>query len=388
MKKIFIVTRSMYKKGGVESSLLNLLDEVSNKYEIDVFAFSISEEYKIKLKNKVNVIEPNRWFEMLGKEQSYYSKKDIFYYIRAIFVVFCRCFGNSFAFKFILKSMKIKKHYDVAISYIQAANKFALSDGNNQFVLDYILANEKMVFIHSDYEHEGFNNSYHNDLYRRFDKIIAVSENCKKKIIQCVPDLASKIHVVHNFYSIDKIKKDSMLFIPDYDKNKINFVTVARLSDEKGILRMLNVIEKLKDKKNFVWNIVGSGNQYQEIVNKINSCQLQDYVILYGEQNNPYPYILNSDLLIVCSKYEAAPMVIGEAQILNVPVLSTDTLSAREQIQNNLTGLICENSENGLYGALINILDNQTILEKISNNLLDYLNDNSMQLQEFTNIIK
>ena len=324
---------------------------------------------------------------MLGKEQSYYSKKDIFYYIRFLLVIFCRFFGNSLVLKYVLNSAKIKKHYDVAISYIQAASKFALSDGNNQFVIDYILSDEKMVFIHSDYEHENFNNSYHNNLYKRFDKIVTVSENCKKKIIKCVPDLASKIYVVHNFYSIDKIKNESKLFVPNYDKNKMNFVTVARLSEEKGILRMLDVLRRLKNKKNFVWNIVGNGNQYEEIVNKINTYHLQDYVILYGEQNNPYPYILNSDLLIVCSKYEAAPMVIGEAQILNVPVLSTDTLSANEQIQNNITGLICENSENGLYDILSNILENHSILDKISNNLSNYLNDNSKQLEEFKNII-
>lgn len=387
MKKILIVTRSMYKNGGVESSLLNLLDEVGSMYDIDVLAFAISNDYKDKLKKKANIIETNRWLELLGKEQSYYSKKDIFYYIRFLLVVFCRFFGNSLVLKYVLNSAKIKKHYDVAISYIQAASKFALSDGNNQFVLDYILSDEKMVFIHSDYEHENFNNSYHNNLYKRFDKIITVSENCKKKIIKCVPDLVSKIHVVHNFYSIDKIKNESKLFVPNYDKNKMNFVTVARLSEEKGILRMLNVLKRLKNKKNFVWNIVGNGNQYEEIVDKINTYDLQDFVILYGEQNNPYPYILNSDLLIVCSKYEAAPMVIGEAQILNVPVLSTDTLSANEQIQNNITGLICENSENGLYDMLSNILENHSILDKISNNLSNYLNDNSKQLEEFKNII-
>lgn len=387
MKKILIVTRSMYKNGGVESSLLNLLDEVGSMYDVDVLAFAISNDYKDKLKKKANIIETNRWLELLGKEQSYYSKKDIFYYIRFLLVIFCRFFGNSLVLKYVLNSAKIKKHYDVAISYIQAASKFALSDGNNQFVIDYILSDEKMVFIHSDYEHENFNNSYHNNLYKRFDKIVTVSENCKKKIIKCVPDLASKIYVVHNFYSIDKIKNESKLFVPNYDKNKMNFVTVARLSEEKGILRMLDVLRRLKNKKNFVWNIVGNGNQYEEIVNKINTYHLQDYVILYGEQNNPYPYILNSDLLIVCSKYEAAPMVIGEAQILNVPVLSTDTLSANEQIQNNITGLICENSENGLYDMLSNILENHSILDKISNNLSNYLNDNSKQLEEFKNII-
>ena len=55
MKKILIVTRSMYKNGGVESSLLNLLDEVGSMYDIDVLAFAISNDYKVKLKKKKRI---------------------------------------------------------------------------------------------------------------------------------------------------------------------------------------------------------------------------------------------------------------------------------------------------------------------------------------------
>ena len=388
MKKILIVTRSMYKKGGVESSLVNLLDEISEMYEIDFLAFSISEEYKKNLENKVNIIPSNKWLEMLGKEQTYFSKIDIFYYIRVLLVVFCRLFGNSLILKYILKSITINKYYNFAISYIQSANKYALSDGNNQFILNYINADEKIVFIHSDYEHENFNNTYHNNIYTSFDKIVTVSENCKKNIIKYLPNFASKIYVVHNFYSFNKIKESSLLFIPNYNKDIMNFVTVARLSDEKGILRMLDVVNLLKEKSDFVWHIIGSGNQFDEIVNKIHICHLEKYVKLHGEQSNPYPYIANADLLIVCSRYEAAPMVIGEAQILKVPVLSTNTLSANEQIQNNITGLVCENSIEGLYSALLKIIEDKSILAEISYNLSINFINNEKQLEEFRNIIQ
>ena len=48
MKKILIVTRSMYKNGGVESSLLNLLDEVGSMYDVNVLDFAISNDNKDK----------------------------------------------------------------------------------------------------------------------------------------------------------------------------------------------------------------------------------------------------------------------------------------------------------------------------------------------------
>lgn len=388
MKKIIIVTRSLNNKGGIETALLNFIEEIHKFYEIDLFAFSLSKDYRDLLENKVNFINTNFLIEMLGSEQKQYKKTNFCFYVRAILVCICRIFGNTFIIKSILKTKRLKKEYDLGISYMQAARKHTLSDGNNQFVLSNIHAKLKVVVIHSDYEYENFNEDYHNKLYECFDKIITVSINCRNKIIKCVPEFKEKVFVLHNFYAFNKIITNANSFIPDYDFSKKNFVTVARLTPEKGLLRMIDVVNELKEKKDFIWHIVGDGKLKNQIEKKINQLNLQEYIRMHGVQDNPYPFIYHADLLIVCSLYEAAPMVIGEAQILNTPVLSTNTLSANEQIKDGITGIVCDNNINGLYMALLDIMKNPNVLKSISYNLNKITKDNSMQLKEFQRLIE
>lgn len=370
MKKILIVTRSMYKKGGVETALLNMLDNISPLYDIDLLCFSLSDEYKKeiqKIGKNIKIISSNFGLELLGKEQGFFSKYTITYYLRVFLVVFTRIFGNRFVFSIILKSKKIDKNYDYAISYMQAAGKNILSDGNNQFVLENVKANKKIVVIHSDYKREGFDNKYHVNLYSQFDEIIAVSGCCKKQIIECVPEFEKKTSVLHNFYNVKDIKNRAKEQEIVFDYNVINFITVARLSEEKGIFRMLNVIKKLVEMniKNFRWHVIGGGGLYEEIVKLVKNSNIEEYVLLYGEKDNPYPYILNSDFLLVCSKYEAAPMVIGEAQILGIPVVSTETLSSREQIDDGKNGFVCDNSEEGIFDMLCGLLKKPEMIKEL-----------------------
>ena len=80
--------------------------------------------------------------------------------------------------------------------------------------------------------------------------------------------------------------------------------------------------------------------------------------------------------------YEAAPMVIGEANILGTPVLSTKTLSSTEQISDGVTGVICENSEEGLLVSLKKILENTELLEVYKENVKGLQQNNEKQKLE------
>ena len=74
---------------------------------------------------------------------------------------------------------------------------------------------------------------------------------------------------------------------------------------------------------------------------------MQEYIHLYGNQDNPYPYIKAANLFYLGSFHEAAPMVYAEAMTLGVPVLTTNTCSAEELVGEK--GFVCENDENGIY---------------------------------------
>ena len=68
---------------------------------------------------------------------------------------------------------------------------------------------------------------------------------------------------------------------------------------------------------------------------------MEKQVFLLGEQRNPYRYMINADYLLVSSLHEAAPMVFDEANILELPIISTNTTSANEIVLSN-DSIVCE----------------------------------------------
>ena len=110
----------------------------------------------------------------------------------------------------------------------------------------------------------------------------------------------------------------------------------------------------------FCWHIVGSGYCEREIKEYIDTNGLADCCIMHGHQNNPYPYIKAADLFFLGSYHEAAPMVFAESMLLKVPVLTTNTCSAVELVGEK--GFVCENSEEGIYEALKNLISNKELI--------------------------
>lgn len=84
----------------------------------------------------------------------------------------------------------------------------------------------------------------------------------------------------------------------------------------------------------------------------INEKGLSNDIDLVGKKNNPFVYIKNADFFLLPSFHEAAPMVYGEAISLGVPVVTTNTISAKELIEERDYGIVCENSEEGIYFTL------------------------------------
>ena len=100
----------------------------------------------------------------------------------------------------------------------------------------------------------------------------------------------------------------------------------------------------------------------QEIIRN----NLENNVILEGQQLNPYRFMKNANYFFLPSFHEAAPMVFNEAITLGIPVLTTKTLSAVELIENNNNGLVCENNSTAIYNMLDYVLSDKVKFDIIS----------------------
>lgn len=204
-------------------------------------------------------------------------------------------------------------------------------------------------------------------MYALFDAIAACSQGCADSFLQVNPALREKVHVVPNCHRFDQIHQLAQAAPVNLPQDRVNVVTVARLGKEKGVERAVRAIAMLgESRKKLHYYIVGDGIQKKLIQQIIDEENLSDCVTLCGMLENPYGYIQAADLLLIPSYSEAAPLVIGEAACLGTPILSTETSSAREMIEANGYGWVCENTEEAMNKKLEELLRNPNMLFQVS----------------------
>lgn len=382
MKKILIVNNNLHI-GGVQKALVNLLWNIRGRYDITLLLFYKGGELLQEVPPEVRVICAGGAWRYLGM-----TRNDVHTLCdragRAFFAAIGRLVGRKYAVFLMSLGQRKICGYDAAISYLHNSGDQVFYGGCNDFVLKHIRARRKITFVHCDYIRCGADTPYNGKQYAQFDTIAACSYGCADAFLKAHPELKEKVCVVRNCHRFDKIQEDAQSDQKVLMAEKINIVTVARLGKEKGVERALRVIAglgPLKDK--FHYYVVGDGVQWPLMQQIIRENNLKDTVTLCGEQKNPYGYIKASDLLLIPSYSEAAPLVIGEAAVLGTPVLSTETSSTQEMIGQTGYGWICGNSEEGLQRELQMLLTHPEWIKEKKAFLLEQKMENTLALMQF-----
>ena len=202
--------------------------------------------------------------------------------------------------------------------------------------------------------------------YEKFDAIVCVSETMKDAFVEKY-GMAEKVYVLYNPLDTKKIAEKSKEKISFDFSDKLNVVLAGSFIKIRGYDRFVNACERLKkDSKNFSALIMGDGEEKEKIKEMIDEKNLGDMIKILDFQTNPYPYIANSDVFVCASYAEGYSTAVSEAVALNVPVITTECSGMREIFGENECGIICENSEDGLYNAMKKVLENPDLLEKFS----------------------
>ncbi len=381
MKKILFVINNM-NMGGIQKALTALLSSAENLYDITLLPILDGGVCLKNVPDTVKVLSASPALKV--SELSLTKAKEMGFKWGAL-RTFCsavtRLGGKKFASYIALKSMgRLEDEYDMAISFCQPLHSKLFCNLANEVVLNCVNAKKKVTFIHCDFARYGGNCKYNRNLLQKFDAIAAVSDSVGKIIKALVPNVYDRVITVENCHDFDEILKQAEESPVEYH-HRLNIVSVGRLSAEKGFLRVIPMIKRLVDSgKDVGLNIVGGGPDYDQLKNAICENKVEDYITLWGEQENPYRFLKNADLFFMPSYHEAAPMVFGEAASLGVPILTTDTLSARELVENRGLGIVCDNTDEAIYEALYAIAENPEVTDEFSQqrNL-----DNGQSLKQF-----
>ncbi|MBO5323391.1 MAG: glycosyltransferase [Oscillospiraceae bacterium] len=387
--KILIANNNM-KVGGVQKSLCNLLWELERqkKHDVTLLLFSPVGDYMDMLPPGIKCITTKSLFRYMGVSQGETQGWDRL--LRGALVAVCRIFGRSAAVGLMRLSQRtLPEEYDCAIAFLHNGKNKSFFGGVQDFVLHCVKAKRKITYLHDDYVKCGANHKVNNRIMARFDTIAACSEGCRGVFADAVPELADKSIAVRNCNDIAAIRamadEDAVAYVDD----RIHVLCAARFSPRKGIDRAIAATAEMLHKGiPMTLHILGSGVQEEQLKAMVDQLGLDEHVHFYGEQANPYRYMKNADLFLLTSYHEAAPMVIDEAYILGVPVLTTRTNSSDEMVTDRACGWVCENDQQALNRMLLQVLQNPAELYSMKEKLRHCGANNELAMKQFTDMIE
>ena len=346
MKKILIVAPSL-AVGGMEKVLINLVNSLPQ------------ENYNITIKTIYDNFELASNLNENIKYSSFYKtckNKKIDYIKVRLYTFMLKKFTPKLLYRLL-----IKERYDTEIAFFRGAAIKIISGSNNY-------QSNKLAWVHSDFTKctgifDWFNNEEQTkNAYRKFNKIVCVSQYAKEKFTERM-GIKENVIVRYNINLTDDIKNKAEEKIEEkFNKNTFKVCTVGRLVEAKGYDRLLKIHKRLMDeelKHDLI--IVGDGPDREKLTKYINDNNLNNSVYLLGSKSNPYKYIKDSDLFVCSSRWEGFSTVISEAVILEKPVITTRVSGTEELFLNNKYGLITENNEESLYEELKNIITNKEL---------------------------
>lgn len=375
MKKKILFLMPSFGHGGVESTLISLLNVMDRKkYDITLMMLNGSGNFFNRISKDIKIctmqIPEKEKGVFLGKKKMALKYLKNFQLIKlSKFIIYNRNVSltenrtrNYEYFKRISKEIPtVEEEFDLAIDY------FGYATFTTFYLSEKINAKKKISWLHSIMSR--FEPFAFKEVYEKLDRIYACSEMVKKDFNAIFPTI-NTVEVFYNIINPFEIREKAQMqggFDDNYDGMRI--LTVARICHEKGIdiaARTFNLLRK--NGYNVRWYIIGAG----EIEEKNKICEIidnRDDFIFLGLQSNPYNYMKQCDIYVQPSRFEGYCTTTNEARIIGCPIVMTNVSGASEQIDNGKNGYIVDSDEVSLYNAIKDLLDSEELINQFKKNL-------------------
>jgi glycosyltransferase involved in cell wall biosynthesis len=240
---------------------------------------------------------------------------------------------------------------------------------NNKY--DYIIATQyelldllpKEYLSHVLYEqHTSFKECWaHRDSKKtliKYNNLVNYIWLSKATMNDAVNEGLNNCHYIYNPLRFTSKKKSNV--------NNKRIVTIARLSKQKRLDRMIDYVEEIfKDKKykDWVLEIYGDGSEEEYLKSLVHN---KKQIKFMGRTDTPEEILIKSDINLNTSDYEGFPMCILEACECGVPTVTLNFgESVYETIIDKQTGFVCETKED-FINRLKELMDDNNLLKDFS----------------------
>ena len=216
-------------------------------------------------------------------------------------------------------------------------------------------------------------------------KTIIVSEKTKKDI-DYLPFIKNKLIKIYNgidtnldFYDKENAKNILLKGRDINIENKTVLMSIGELHKNKGYDLFIPYLKEIN--KDFIYLIIGEGEERNNIVNIIKDNNLKDKVFLLSRIEYAYKYIKACDVFILPSRTEAFPYVLLESGLGNSTVIASKVGGIPEVIEDNKTGLLFDlNNKEETINKINSVIENKDLRNNLSKNIYNrILSDFSLE---------
>ncbi len=170
--------------------------------------------------------------------------------------------------------------------------------------------------------------------YPSADAVVVLTESAKAFFPQ---GLQRKLHVIPN----PVLAAPATIPAPTAETEK-QVIALGRFSEEKRFDLLLNAFAAVHAKHpDWKLLLLGEGPLRTELEGVRDRLGLTECVSMPGRVADPYPALQQSDLFVLCSRYEGFPNALCEAMSCGLPVIATDCPHGpREIVHHGEDGLL------------------------------------------------
>ena len=375
MKKILFCLQTMVC-GGVEKELLTILNRFEPKeYELSILLFYSQDiEMEKKIPQNVNLIN-------LSIDRSYYcgSFKEV---IRERARKFKIADLSRIALNRLCKGIPVP--VSISINDLQAPNEtydYAVCyHMHSPLVLKYVAekinSKVKYAWIHNDFLTTNYPIDQYAIWLKAYNAFWGVSDRLTEEFKNICPEHKTRAFTLHNIVDIQEIKEKAN-DLRNVEESFLNdkafkILTVGRFVEQKGFDLAIKAAAILKEKgAKFVWYAIGYGKDEEMLKSLIEEYKVMDCFVILGRKDNPYPYMLNSDLYVQTSRHEGYAITVEEAKALKKIIVCTNFAGASEQIEDKLTGIIVNTfSAEKISEAIFPFIEDENYRKNFQENIL------------------
>ena len=251
-------------------------------------------------------------------------------------------------------------------------------------------AKKKIALIHTDYSRVQIDKKSELEMWSMYNNIISISDDVTKTFLKTFPTLSNKIIKIENIIPEKLIVSQSKEFVPieEMPGDSIKILSIGRYCTAKNFDNVPQICKYLiKHGMNVRWYLIGFGPDENLIKEKIKEEHMEKNVIMLGKKSNPYPYICRCDLYVQPSRYEGKCVSVKEAQMLGKPVVITDYVTAKSQLEDGVDGKIVPLDNKECAKMLAELLENVEEIQMYKKNCCKSDFSNIIEVQKLYKIM-